>query len=254
MLEAKNVSFAYASGEPVLRDLSLSVGAGEIMGLFGRSGTGKSTTLRLLAALECPTSGQVLLDGVRFTRPSVRVGMMFQSYALFEWYSCLDNVAVALRMAGRRPHRATALEFLELVGLERVAQVLPNALSGGMRQRLALARALAVEPDVLLLDEPFSALDTHTKAETINATFGNLHDRAIAAIVVAHDPGTVVPHCDKILILQGRPATTMVPRDVPDDLRTFRSHVGGDDDQNHVNDLIANQIETTIRSEAGEAP
>ena len=150
--------------KPVLRDVTLTVHAGEFVTILGQSGSGKSTLLRMLAGLIPPDSGTLTLAGKPVDGPSANVGMVFQSYALYPWLTVYDNIAFGL-LAQRLPPQTIAERLgalLRLVGLTGYEHAWPRELSGGMRQRVGFARALAVEPDLLLLDEPFSALDIFT--------------------------------------------------------------------------------------------
>ena len=171
-------SFPKANGEElvVLEHVDLTIRAGEIVGLLGRSGSGKSTLLRIIAGLSTPSSGEALWKGAAIAgRPPHGVAMVFQSFALFPWLTVLQNVELGLEALGieAEERRKRAIAAIDLIGLDGFENAYPKELSGGMRQRVGFARALVVHPDLLLMDEPFSALDVLT-AETLRTDIVDL--------------------------------------------------------------------------------
>jgi nitrate/nitrite transport system ATP-binding protein len=165
ILELKGVSKGY--GGPVLKRLDLSVKEGEFLAILGFSGTGKTTLINLMAGLEMPDAGEVLFRGARVAGPGPERGLVFQSYALMPWLTVAGNVALAVDAVskGTKAERAALVaKYVAMVGLSHARDRRPAELSGGMRQRVAVARALAMEPEVLLMDEPLSALDALTRA------------------------------------------------------------------------------------------
>jgi sulfate transport system ATP-binding protein len=197
---------AYAA----LADVSLRVTRGEILALLGPSGCGKTTLLRVLAGLETPDAGTVTFDGVDVTRTPAaarRVGLVFQHYALFEHMTVFDNVAFGLRVRKTPPERvrARAGALLERVGLSSLASRAPSQLSGGQRQRVALARALATEPRVLLLDEPFGALDARVRKDLRGWLREIHHEMRVTTVLVTHDREDAFEVADRIAVMnQGR--------------------------------------------------
>jgi NitT/TauT family transport system ATP-binding protein len=159
----------------VLNDINLTLAEGEIVGLLGRSGSGKSTLLRLISGLARPTSGNVMYSGQLVTGPAPGIAMVFQTFALFPWLTVLENVQLGLEALGlpEAEIRRRALAGIDLIGLDGYESAYPRELSGGMRQRVGFARALVVHPKILLMDEPFSALDVLT-AETLRTDFLDL--------------------------------------------------------------------------------
>ena len=205
-----------------LDDVSLEVAKGSLTALLGPSGSGKSTLLRIIAGLELPDSGTVLLEGddVTRARPQDRgIGFVFQHYAAFAHMSVRENVAFGLRIR-KRPRdqiKAKVDELLELVGLTAWGGQRPGQLSGGQRQRMALARALAVEPQVLLLDEPFGALDATVRAE-LRRWLRRLHDeQGVTTVLVTHDQEEAMEVADRIAVMQtGHIEQVGSPREVYD--------------------------------------
>lgn len=205
---------------------SLEVAPGELVALLGASGSGKTTLLRLLAGLDFPDQGRILFGDQDVTEVHARergAGIVFQHYALFEHMSALDNVAFGLDVQRRKRHltRAAVLEraaaLLERVGLGSLGQRKPHQLSGGQRQRVALARALAVEPRVLLLDEPFSALDTQVRAELGSWVRGLQQQLGITTLLVTHNPEEACRLSDRVAVLgQGRLLQLDTPRAIQD--------------------------------------
>ena len=194
----------------VLDGVNLAVGEGEIVGLLGRSGSGKSTLLRLISGLSDPSAGQVQFDGKRVTGPAQGIAMVFQSFAIFPWLTVFENVALGLE-AQRLPRaeiRRRALAAIDLIGLDGFESAYPRELSGGMRQRVGFARALVVHPNLLLMDEPFSALDVLT-AETLRTDFldlwceGRMPIKAV--ILVTHNIEEAVLMCDRVLVFGSHP-------------------------------------------------
>jgi sulfate transport system ATP-binding protein len=193
---------------PVLNDVSLEVATGSLTALLGPSGGGKSTLLRVIAGLEQPDAGRVIIAGADATRlpPQRRnVGFVFQHYAAFKHMTVFENVAFGLRIR-KRPKadiRARVTELLALVHLEQFAGRYPAQLSGGQRQRMALARALAVEPEVLLLDEPFGALDAQVRKE-LRTWLRRLHDEVhVTTVFVTHDQEEAIEVADSVVVLAG---------------------------------------------------
>ena len=208
-----NQSFAKGSGEqgaPILQDVSLSLRSGEIVALLGRSGCGKSTLLRLISGLTRPTAGKVTLNGKPVQGPAKETAMVFQSFALFPWLSVLDNVEIGLRAIGVSADetRQRALKAIDTIGLDGFENAYPKELSGGMRQRVGFARALVVQPKLLLMDEPFSALDVLT-AETLRTDLLDLwHEKRLgiqSILMVTHNIEEAVLMCDRILVLASNP-------------------------------------------------
>jgi NitT/TauT family transport system ATP-binding protein len=218
-VQARGLSFAYPDGrEPVIEDVSLTVAPGEFVVLIGANGTGKSTLLRVLGGLLVPTAGSVAIDGRAITDPDPGVGFVFQEPRLLPWRSVLDNVAFPLELAGwtRVQREARARGALRQVGLAGVDHDRPHQLSGGMRQRAAIARALVLEPAVLLLDEPFSALDALTR-ERFNVQLQAVwRETGTSIVLVTHSIPEAVFLADRILVLAGRPGR--VVGDVADPL------------------------------------
>ncbi len=209
--EAVRVSFSAAtSGAPptiALDALSVDVAGGEVVALIGPNGCGKSTFLRVAAGLLRPDHGRVVLDGVPVTAPDPRIGLVFQEPRLLPWRSVADNVTYPLELAGwPRERRAVRLaELLHVVGLEWAAALRPVQLSGGMRQRAAIARAMALAPEVLLLDEPFSALDALSR-ERFNLELLRLQERtATTVVIVTHSIPEAILVADRVLVLSPRP-------------------------------------------------
>jgi sulfate transport system ATP-binding protein len=205
-----------------LERVTLQVSEGSLTALLGPSGSGKSTLLRIIAGLETPDSGHVLIDGIDVTntRPQDRgIGFVFQHYAAFTHMTVRENVAFGLQIR-RRPReeiRARVGELLSLVGLTTWADQRPHQLSGGQRQRMALARALAVEPRVLLLDEPFGALDANVRAE-LRRWLRRLHDeQGVTTVLVTHDQEEAMEVADTIAVMnEGRIEQVGSPVDVYD--------------------------------------
>ncbi|MGO4572001.1 ABC transporter ATP-binding protein [Microvirga sp. 2TAF3] len=198
------------SGLLVLDDVNLTLKAGEIVGLLGRSGSGKSTLLRIIAGLLEPSSGTIEIEGQPVTGPASQVAMVFQSFALFPWLTVLENVEIGLEALGMPPaeRRKHALAAIDLIGLDGFESAYPKELSGGMRQRVGFARALVVHPKVLLMDEPFSALDVLT-AETLRTDLLDLWSEGRMPIksilMVTHNIEEAVLLCDRILVFSSNP-------------------------------------------------
>jgi NitT/TauT family transport system ATP-binding protein len=183
-------SFGYGNKrKEVLREVSFAVHSGEFVALVGSSGSGKSTVMRLIAGLDQPSSGSISIDGRPVTAPGSDRGMVFQNYSLYPWLTAAQNVAFGMELQGRsrREIRERTAYFLEVVGLADAARRLPRELSGGMQQRVAIARALATEPKVLLLDEPFGALDIQIR-ESMQEFLRDLWQRTgLTALLITHD-------------------------------------------------------------------
>ena len=194
----------------VLEGMNLELYAGQIVGLLGRSGSGKSTLLRLIAGLSEPTSGDVMYLGAPIAGPAAGIAMVFQSFALFPWLTVFENVALGLEAQHMpRPEiRKRSLAAIDLIGLDGFESAYPRELSGGMRQRVGFARALVVHPNILLMDEPFSALDVLT-AETLRTDFLDLWAEGRmpikGVILVTHNIEEAVLMCDRILVFGSNP-------------------------------------------------
>src|SRR6201985_3705408 len=214
LIDIKSVcrSFPKGSGEAlhVLENVDLTIHAGEIVGLLGRSGSGKSTLLRIIAGLVPPSTGEAKCRGETIKGPPHGVAMVFQSFALFPWLTVLQNVELGLEALGidsaeRRPR---ALAAIDLIGLDGFESAYPKELSGGMRQRVGFARALVVHPDLLLMDEPFSALDVLT-AETLPPRLVDLWSEGRlpiqSVLMVTHNIEEAVLMCDRILVFSSNP-------------------------------------------------
>jgi len=214
LLQVQSVrqAFPKPDGEDllVLDDINLTLAEGEIVGLLGRSGSGKSTLLRLISGLARPTAGSVMYQGHSVTGPAPGIAMVFQTFALFPWLTVLENVQLGLEALGlpEAEIRKRALAGIDLIGLDGYESAYPRELSGGMRQRVGFARALVVHPNILLMDEPFSALDVLT-AETLRTDFldlwteGRLPIKGV--ILVTHNIEEAVLMCDRILIFSRSP-------------------------------------------------
>jgi NitT/TauT family transport system ATP-binding protein len=199
-------------GVPVLGDVSFTLSEGEFVSLIGPSGCGKTTVLNLVAGLDEPSGGSIFVDGKRIVGPGLDRGVVFQEFALFPWLTVADNIAFGLRSLGLPgPERRRRVDhYVELVGLGRYRDYHPNRLSGGMRQRVGLGRAFAIEPSVLLMDEPFGALDSQTR-ETMQGALGEMWLRTRKTVLfVTHDIREAIYLSDRVLVIGGRPASIML--------------------------------------------
>lgn len=243
ILEAKNIvkDFEESDGSTrrVLDGISFGVKRREFLSIIGPSGCGKSTLIRIAAGLETVTSGHFLLDEKKVSGTSAERGMVFQKYTLFPWLSVKQNVMFGLISSGYGNDDAeeSALQWLQIVGLEKYAEYYPKQLSGGMQQRVAIARALAPQPRVLLMDEPFGALDAQTRSQMQKYLLEVWKNIDITILFVTHDLDEAVFLSDRILTLQANPGRVkeLVTVDVPrprteeslflPEFKTLRSHV-----------------------------
>jgi NitT/TauT family transport system ATP-binding protein len=220
ILEARRLSKSFPNAhEPlvVLDDVNLSVARGSFVCIVGPSGCGKTTLLRLLAGLTRPTRGEISFEGERLDRPRRRIGFVFQQSNLMPWRSALGNIRLPLELQGRpaqeQARRAQAM--VSLVGLEGFEAALPRDLSGGMAQRVALGRALVHEPEVLLLDEPFGALDALTRERMAFELLRVWAARPVTVVMVTHSISEAILVADRVLVLSPRPGTVRLDVDVP---------------------------------------
>jgi NitT/TauT family transport system ATP-binding protein len=219
-IEVRSLRFAYY-GNPVLSDVNLSIANGEFVCLLGPSGCGKTTLLRLLAGLEKPSEGSVSWDGKAIRGPSLERGVVFQDYSLFPWMSLLHNVLFAIEKSqpqiGRKWRRQLAEDYLEMVGLSGAARKYPLELSGGMRQRGAIARTLALGSPVLLMDEPFGALDPVGRAKlqdlVLDVWAGATVRKTI--VFVTHDVEEALYLADRVVMLGSSPGRVIHELCVP---------------------------------------
>jgi NitT/TauT family transport system ATP-binding protein len=201
----------------------------EFVCFIGSSGCGKSTLIRILAGLDYPSSGSLLLDGQEVRGPGRDRGMVFQGYTLFPWRTVLQNVTFGLELGGqsKRQAKAEAREWIELVGLSRFVDAYPHQLSGGMKQRVAIARALANHPRILLMDEPFGALDAQTRAQMQSYLLQIWRQVDITILFVTHDLDEAIYLADRIVVLGPNPGrileTIEVPVERPRDASQFLS-------------------------------
>jgi len=255
LLELQRVSKSFPSKDggaiKVLDDMSLQINAGEIVAFVGRSGCGKSTLLRLLCGLTPASAGQILYRGEPLRRPQPGVSMVFQSFALFPWLNVLQNVELGLEAQGvrRDERRARALAAIDMIGMDGFESAYPKELSGGMRQRVGFARALVVNPDVLLMDEAFSALDVATSETLRNDLLDLWLERQIPAraiVMVSHSIEEALVMADRVVVLDSNPGRFKA--EVAVALRHPR-----DRDSHAFHDLI-DRVYTALTAVAGVTP
>ncbi len=210
VLEVSGLHKTYDSAQgPVtaLRDINFKTHRREFVCVIGPSGCGKSTLIRILAGLEKLSKGEVLLDGKPVSGPGPERGMVFQGYTLFPWMTVKKNVMFGLRNQGTpsRQAESEALQWIDLVGLEKFADAYPDQLSGGMKQRVAIARALAAQPRILLMDEPFGALDAQTRAKMQSYLLEIWKNIDITVLFITHDLDEAIFLADRILVLKANP-------------------------------------------------
>ncbi|MDP1532765.1 MAG: ABC transporter ATP-binding protein [Rubrivivax sp.] len=220
ILSVRGVSKRFQSSQGqtlALQATDLAVEENDFITILGPSGCGKSTLLRIVAGLEQPTTGEVLLDGRRVEGPGADRGMVFQSYTLFPWLTVLDNVCFGLRERGiaRDEQVAVASGFIAKVGLKGFERHYPKQLSGGMQQRTALARALANDPRMLLMDEPFGALDHQTRELMQELLLGIWEEQRKTVLFVTHDIDEAVFMGGRVVVMSARPGRIVLDRTVP---------------------------------------
>jgi NitT/TauT family transport system ATP-binding protein len=220
ILAAHGVTKVFPNGRArlvVLEEVSLSVRKGEFVGVVGPSGCGKTTLLRIFAGLIPPTEGEVIFEGEPLVQPRRRIGFVFQQANLMPWRTALDNIRLPLELQELPSQEQTrrALEMVELVGLEGFERALPRDLSGGMAQRVALARALVHEPDLLLLDEPFGALDALTRERMAFELLRIWSAHPITVVLVTHSIPEAILLADRVIVLSPRPGSIRLDLEIP---------------------------------------
>ena len=219
-LEVSGLGYSYHTMEgetPALSDISFSIEAGEFLAVVGPSGCGKSTLLSLLSGLLKAETGEIRIDGRPLSESRSDIGYMLQRDHLFEWRSILSNVSLGLEIQRKKDaaHIGRVHELLDLYGLKGFKSSRPSELSGGMRQRAALIRTLALDPDILMLDEPFSALDYQTRLEVCDDISSIIKENKKTAILVTHDLSEAVSTADRILVLTRRPGRVKAVIETP---------------------------------------
>lgn len=218
-LEISHVSKTFWSGAgatDVIDDVSLTVDEGDFVVFLGPSGCGKTTLMRMVGGLDEPSAGEIVLEGERVTGPSRKKGMVFQSYSSFPWLTVFHNIRFGLKYRddiNAREKDEIARHYLDLVGLTSFADFYINRISGGMRQRVAIARTLAANPDILLMDEPFGALDAQTRERLQVQLLDIRRVERKTVIFVTHDVDEAVFLADRIIVFSARPARVI--RDIP---------------------------------------
>ncbi|WP_270571527.1 ABC transporter ATP-binding protein [Bacillus glycinifermentans] len=223
-LQVQDVTHTYFSLKEktaALENISFEAEKGEFVSFLGPSGCGKTTLLSIIAGIVSPTAGRVLIENRKPGEKDLQIGYMLQQDYLFPWKTIEENVLIGLHISNKLTPETekTALELLEKLGLYHVEKKYPKELSGGMRQRAALARTLAVDPDILLLDEPFSALDYQTKLNLEDLVFDTLKTYQKTAVLVTHDIGEAIAMSDRILLFSKQPGTIHKTFAVPDSLK-----------------------------------
>ena len=224
LLSIEHVSHLYLSklqASLALEDISLSIEEGEFISLLGPSGCGKTTLLSIIAGLFKPTEGQVKLYGQDVLTNRQDIGYMLQQDYLFPWKTIKENILIGLKLLKQldEEHEEKAISLLEEIGLNDVLTKFPRELSGGMRQRVALVRTLATNPMLLLLDEPFSALDLQTKLKLEDIVSSTLKSFKKTAVLVTHDIGEAVAMSDRVFLLSPRPGKIHMEFDIPAELK-----------------------------------
>jgi NitT/TauT family transport system ATP-binding protein len=220
VLEVDGVGKSYPTAKGTVRaldDVNFKVHRREFVTVIGPSGCGKSTLIRILAGLDHPTSGKVLLDDKEVTGPGADRGMVFQGYTLFPWLTVKKNVMFGPIERGEGAHKAQAdaVQWLRMVGLERFADAYPHQLSGGMKQRVAIARALANQPRILLMDEPFGALDAQTRGQMQSYLQQIWMNVDVTVVFITHDLDEAIYLADRIVVLAAHPGRIAEVIEVP---------------------------------------
>ena len=219
--------FTTEKGETIeaLSNVSLEISNQEFICILGPSGCGKTTLLRIIAGLESASSGTISINGAGITKPSPRMAMIFQEYSLYPWRNVLDNVGLGLELRGvkKTEREVHAQKFLELVGLRGFEHSFPHELSGGMRQRVAVARALAIDPSILLMDEPFGALDAQTRNRMQHELLDIWEKTKKTVLFVTHSVDEAVFLADRIVVLTRRPGTVREIITIPQERPRIRT-------------------------------
>lgn len=210
LIDIDKVSLRYFTKDSetlALDNISLQIAPGEMISIIGQSGCGKSTLLSMIAGILQPSGGAIKIKGQTVTQPSPRIGYMLQQDYLYEWRTILDNTLLGAQIQKRdmEVSRKRAIELLGKCGLGDFIHSYPRELSGGMRQRVALARTLVTEPDVVLLDEPFSALDSQTRLAIADEVVDVLRSEGKSVVLVTHDIGEAIAMTDRVIVLKRRP-------------------------------------------------
>jgi NitT/TauT family transport system ATP-binding protein len=206
-VEAVTKIFGTKDTVTALASVDLKVNAGEFVSIVGPSGCGKSTLLYMLGGFLPPSSGKLLVDGTPVRKPGVDRGIVFQEYALFPWLTVYENIAYGLRMLKKPPEqiKATVQRYIDVIGLAGFEQRFPRELSGGMKQRVALARTFVYEPEILLLDEPFGALDAQTRETMQDELLRLWQSSRMTVLMVTHDVNEAVYLSDRVCVMSKRP-------------------------------------------------
>jgi sulfonate transport system ATP-binding protein len=205
MLTLDHVGKTYPNGTRALEGVTLSVGPGEILAIVGGSGCGKSTLLRAICGLDRPTQGRISLDGEAIRQPHEKIGIIFQEPRLLPWLTVAENVAFGITHLAKTERERRVSRVLEKVGLSEKAGVWPRELSGGQAQRVSIARALVPRPEVLLLDEPFSALDAFTRTDLQDHVLALWAEFKPTLVFVTHDVEEAIVMADRIVVMQPHP-------------------------------------------------
>ncbi len=253
-IQIKDLSFSYEEGSKlILKDISVEIDAGEFVCILGQSGCGKSTLLRLLAGLEKPTTGELLIDNERIKGASLKRGVVFQDYGLFPWMTAGENILLALKQCFPSKDKAElkqiALTMLKAVGLsESVYKKLPKELSGGMKQRCAIAQAFSMNPPILLMDEPFGALDAVTRArlQDLVLELWEKDETKKTVFFVTHDVDEALLLSNRILVLGQSPSNVIYDCKIPEDKRPTRESLFENVEMLQLRNTLIQQINKDV--------